>query len=76
MTDSKRQSFPEKLGESRKSGQGTVEYVLLILGVTVAAGLVSRTLITGLDTSVGFLGAELERSLKTGRMKSSVWAAD
>lgn len=58
---------------SDESGQATVEYVLILSFVVVVAGTISRTLMSTLDRSIGFLGAELEKQLRTGRLKVSAW---
>lgn len=59
---------------SDESGQGTVEYVLLLSFVVVIAGTISKTLLGTLDRSIGYLGAELEKQLRTGRLKVSAWS--
>lgn len=58
---------------SDESGQATAEYVLILSFVVVVAGTISRTLMSTLDRSVGYLGAELEKQLRTGRLKVNAW---
>ncbi len=48
-------------------GQATVEYILLLSLVLVAALTLNSTLVKTIDQSVVKLGAELQRNLKTGR---------
>ena len=56
-----------------RSGQATVEYIL-ILSVTVGlASLLVRGVIGTLDSGVLYLGANLERDLQTGRMPVELW---
>jgi hypothetical protein len=55
------------------SGQGTVEYLLLLSASIVAAGGLMRALSSGLDHAVASLGGVLEQDLKTGRASVSIW---
>jgi len=56
-----------------QSGQGTVEYVLLLsMIITLTLGIAKGTR-SILDQGILKLGAQLEKDLKTGRAPLSVW---
>jgi hypothetical protein len=58
---------------SEESGQGTVEYVLILSVTVVGASQLARQILKALDNGVLRLGAELEKDLKSGRAPVSVW---
>lgn len=58
---------------SDESGQATVEYILLLSLVAVAALGVFSAVRTAVDDGVVIMGAELQRNLKTGRAPASVF---
>lgn len=56
-----------------ESGQAITEY-LLILSVAVATALTfSRGILKGISDGVLSLGGQLEKDLKTGRMRVEYW---
>lgn len=56
-----------------ESGQGTVEY-LLILSVTIGFSIgMAKIALAALDTGILKFGAQLEKDLRTGRMPPSVY---
>jgi Flp pilus assembly pilin Flp len=56
-----------------ESGQAITEY-LLILSVAVATALTfSRGILKGISDGVLSLGGQLEKDLKTGRMRIEYW---
>jgi hypothetical protein len=57
-----------------ESGQGLVEYLLIVGLIVVAASQVSRKFIYTLDRLVLRVGADLERDLKSGRAPLGVWS--
>lgn len=62
----------ERLFED-ESGQGTVEYILILSVSVVAASQIAKRILAALDHAVLLIGAQLERDLKTGRMAPSAW---
>lgn len=56
-----------------ESGQGTIEYILLLSFAVSGAMLFVRTTLGVLDRGIGFLGGHLEKDLKTGKVGASVW---
>lgn len=56
-----------------ESGQGTVEYILLLSITVIGAATFARAIINSLDKAVLRVGAQLEKDLKTGRAPLSVW---
>jgi hypothetical protein len=56
-----------------EEGQATVEYVLILIFTVGFASQLSKLLLGALDRAILVLGAELERGLKTGRLKPNVW---
>ncbi len=56
-----------------ESGQGTLEYVLLLSVVVLAAGAFSRGVLKMLDSGILTFGGQLEMDLKTGRTPVNAW---
>ncbi len=56
-----------------ESGQGMVEYLLILSACVVGASALAKKIIQSLDQAVLRLGGELEKDLKTGRAPLSVW---
>ncbi len=56
-----------------ESGQGTVEYILILSVSVIAASQIAKRILAALDHAVLLIGAQLERDLKTGRMGPSAW---
>ena len=56
-----------------ESGQGTVEYILILSVSVIAASRVAKQILSALDHVVLLIGAQLERDLKTGRLGPSAW---
>jgi Flp pilus assembly pilin Flp len=56
-----------------ESGQGTVEYVLVLSVSVVAASQLGARLLSALDKMVLTLAAQLERDIKTGRLGPGAW---
>lgn len=56
-----------------ESGQGTLEYIVILSATVVGATALARQILKSLDAGVVRLGGQLERDLKTGRMKIDVW---
>lgn len=59
---------------SDQSGQGTLEYLLILSLVILGVAQMNRRLIDVVDRVVLRVGAELEKDLKTGRAPLSVWS--
>jgi len=55
------------------SGQAITEYLLLLSVIMAAALAFSRGLIRGISSGVLSLGGQLEKDLKTGRVKLGIW---
>lgn len=55
-----------------RSGQATVEYILLLSVVVVMAVGLFTGIRAAMDRSVVYMGAELQRNLKTGRAPANV----
>ncbi len=58
---------------SDESGQGVLEYVLLLSGTVIGAGLLARGILSSLDSGILKLGGQLEKDLKTGRAPLTVY---
>ena len=56
-----------------ESGQGTVEYILILSVSVVGAGAISRKIVETLDKGILRLGGQLEKDLKTGRADIGIW---
>jgi hypothetical protein len=56
-----------------ESGQGTLEYVLLLTFCIISGSAMFRKLIEIMDSGFQVFGAQLERDLKSGRSPLSVW---
>lgn len=59
--------------KKRQSGQGTIEYILILAFAVSSASLLSRAMKSAWEGSVLKLGGRLEQSLKTGRVPYSAW---
>lgn len=57
-----------------EDGQAITEYILILSFTVAGAVALSRAILAGLKKGILILGAQLERSLKTGRAEPSVWA--
>lgn len=57
-----------------ETGQGTVEYILLLSFAVVGAMMFVRATLRVLDRGIGFLGGHLEKDLKTGKVSVSAWS--
>src|SRR4051812_43581195 len=73
-----RARFSLALGFARRflleeDGQGVLEYILLLSGTVIGAGLLARGILNSLDSGVLKLGGQLEKDLKTGRAPLSVY---
>lgn len=58
---------------SDDSGQGTLEYILILSASVVGAATLSRGIKKVLDEGILHLGSVLEKDLKTGRAGLRVW---
>lgn len=56
-----------------ESGQGTLEYVLLLGGTLLGVTQLLRGLLSAFDQGLLRFGAQLEKDLKTGRASLNVW---
>ena len=56
-----------------KSGQGTIEYILILGFAITTATLLSKTLKSAWHTGTLKLGGQMEQALKTGRTPYSAW---
>jgi Flp pilus assembly pilin Flp len=56
-----------------ESGQGTVEYILILSVSVLAASQIAKRILGAFDQVVLVIGAQLERDLKTGRIGPSAW---
>ena len=56
-----------------ESGQGVIEYILVLIVAIILTGLLARVSKQAWDQGVLGLGGNLERSLKTGRAPASAW---
>ena len=56
-----------------ESGQGILEYILILSFALATSLILMRGMKTALDSGVLLFGAELERDLKTGRTPVSAW---
>lgn len=56
-----------------EGGQAVLEYVLVLSGTLVAAGMLARGILSALDSGVLKLGGQLEKDLRTGRAPLSVY---
>ncbi|OFZ73944.1 MAG: hypothetical protein A3K03_04845 [Bdellovibrionales bacterium RIFOXYD1_FULL_44_7] len=54
-------------------GQATVEYILLLSVTAVAAGALSRAILSTIDKGILRFGGQLEKDLKTGRTPVTIW---
>lgn len=53
--------------KSRRAGQATVEYIFLLLIVTLGFVFFYRAIGSALDVAIVTFGGELEKNLMTGR---------
>jgi Flp pilus assembly pilin Flp len=58
---------------SEETGQGTVEYLVILSAAVVGAVSLARQILTALDGGMVRLGAQLEQDLKTGRTPLGIW---
>ena len=56
-----------------ENGQATTEYIMILSFAVVGAAAMGRTILGVIDKGILHLGAELERTLKTGRINVRVW---
>jgi|GEM_PF-1607475 len=56
-----------------ESGQGTLEYVLILTFTVVAASALFRKLTELMDDGFKVFAAQLEKDLKSGRKPLNVW---
>jgi Flp pilus assembly pilin Flp len=56
-----------------ESGQGTVEYILILSATVLGAATLGRAALRALDRGSLLIGGQLEKDLKTGRVPLSVW---
>ena len=56
-----------------QDGQAVIEYILLLSGTVIGAGLLARGILNALDSGILKLGGQLEKDLKTGRAPLSVY---
>ena len=56
-----------------ESGQGTLEYVLILTFTVVAASALFRKLTELMDDGFKIFAAQLEKDLKSGRKPLNVW---
>jgi Flp pilus assembly pilin Flp len=56
-----------------ESGQGTMEYILLLSIIVTGAAAFARAVVGTLDSGILRLGGALEKDLKTGRAQVNVW---
>lgn len=58
---------------SNQSGQGTLEYMLLLVILVVAGASFTATILRSVDDQVLAVGGRLEKQLKTGRANTNTW---
>ena len=56
-----------------ESGQAVTEYILLLSVLVVGVSAMTRGILAALDRGILHLGAQLERDLRTGRMRVDLW---
>jgi hypothetical protein len=56
-----------------ESGQGTIEYILILSATVLGAAALGRAILGSLDRGVLFIGGTLEKDLKSGRAPLDVW---
>lgn len=56
-----------------KSGQGTIEYILILLIAISCATLLSKSIQGFWQSGVTKMGGRLEQSIKTGRLPQRAW---
>lgn len=57
-----------------ESGQGTVEYMLILMASIVGATQISKALLSVIQTGLLTLGGTLEKDLRTGRVGLNAWS--
>lgn len=62
-----------KVLHRQESGQAITEYLLLLSIVVFGATALIRGIMSAFDQGILTLGGQLEKDLKTGRAKLSVW---
>ncbi len=58
---------------SNQSGQGTLEYMLLLIILVVAGASFTATILRSVDDQILAVGGRLEKQLKTGRANVNSW---
>ncbi|RYZ73313.1 MAG: hypothetical protein EOP09_02090 [Proteobacteria bacterium] len=58
---------------ANQSGQGTLEYILLLIIVIAGAATFTGRLVSKVDDQLLTVGGQLERQLKTGRANVNTW---
>ena len=56
-----------------QSGQGTIEYIMILLIAVLGAGFLGNQVLGVFDTGILKLGSALEKDLHTGRVAASAW---
>jgi Flp pilus assembly pilin Flp len=56
-----------------ETGQGTVEYILILLIAITVATLLSKGVSSIWQGNVNKMGGNMEQSLKTGRLPTNAW---
>ena len=56
-----------------ESGQGTVEYVLILSTMAIGTIKFAQAMLAVLDRGILNLGGQLEKDLKTGRANIAIW---
>jgi hypothetical protein len=65
-------TFFEALFED-ESGQGTLEYILILSVTVVGASALAKAILSTLDTGTLAFGGQLEKDLHTGKAPPSDW---
>ena len=58
---------------SDESGQGSLEYILILSGSVLMVGQLVRVILKAFDAGMLRFGGQLERDLKVGRAPLGVW---
>jgi hypothetical protein len=65
-------TFFESLYED-ESGQGTLEYILILSVTVLGASALGKAILNVLDNGILVFGGQLEKDLHTGKAPVSVW---
>jgi hypothetical protein len=65
-------TFFETLYED-ESGQGTLEYILILSVTVLGASALAKAILSTLDTGILTFGGQLEKDLHTGKAPASDW---